>query len=98
MFQKRVLDTFPKPIDAWAKNEAHKALKTKKKSVLVLPFDKVHSLLKEVLHSNRLDDQVSLYLVAVLDYIAGDILKVWIIQTNFLKILDETNFNHGAGA
>ena len=82
MFQKRVLDTFPKPIDAWAKNEAHKALKTKKKSVLVLPFDKVHSLLKEVLHSNRLDDQVSLYLVAVLDYIAGDILKVWTIQTN----------------
>ena len=76
LFQKRVLDTFPKPIDAWAKNEAHKALKTKKKSVLVLPFDKVHSLLKEVLHSNRLDDQVSLYLVAVLDYIAGDILKV----------------------
>ena len=98
MFQKRVLDTFPKPIDAWAKNEAHKALKTKKKSVLVLPFDKVHSLLKEVLHSNRLDDQVSLYLVAVLDYIAGDILKVWTIQTNVLKILDETNFNHGAGA
>ena len=79
------MDTFPKPIDAWAKNEAHKALKTKKKSVLVLPFDKVHSLLKEVLHSNRLDDQVSLYLVAVLDYIAGDILKVWI--RGYLQIM-----------
>ena len=41
-----------------------------------MPFDKVHSLLKEVLHNNKLDDQVSLYLVAVLDYIAADILKV----------------------
>ena len=72
------MDTFPKPIDDWALNEAHKALdkKSKKKSSLVLPFDKVHSLLKEVLHSSKLDDQVSLYLVAVLDYIAGDILKV----------------------
>ena len=51
-------------------------IERKRKSALVLPFDKVHSLLKEVLHSNKLDDQVSLYLVAVLDYIAGDILKV----------------------
>ena len=58
-------------------SDANKALKSKKnKSVLVLPFDKVHSLLKEVLHSNKLDDQVTLYLVAVLDYIAADILKV----------------------
>ena len=76
--QKRVLDRFPRPIDDWALNEAHKALdkKAKKKSVLVLPNEKVHSLLKEVLHTNKLDEQVSLYLVAVLDYIAGDILKV----------------------
>jgi hypothetical protein len=36
----------------------------------------VHSILKEVLHNSKLDDQVSLYIVAVLDYIALDILKV----------------------
>lgn len=76
-FQKRVSATFPKPIDAWALTEAQKHLdRGKKKSTLVLPFDKVHSLLKEVLHNHKLDDQVSFYLVAVLDYIAGDILKV----------------------
>ncbi len=69
--------TFPKPIDEWALTEAQGALqKGKKKSALVLPFDKVHPLLKEVLHNNKLDDQVTLYLVAVLDYIAADILKV----------------------
>lgn len=73
-----MLDLFPRPIIDWALSEARMALEKrgKKKSALVLPFDKVHSLLKEVLHSNKLDDQVSLYLVAVLDYIAGDILKV----------------------
>jgi len=81
--EKRVKDTFPNPIDAWAMSDANKALKSKKnKSVLVLPFDKVHSLLKEVLHSNKLDDQVTLYLVAVLDYIAADILK---LAGNYVK-------------
>ena len=76
-FQKRVSTTFPKPIDEWALAEANRALeKGKKKSTLVLPFDKVHPLLKEVLQNNKLDDQVTLYVVAVLDYIAADILKV----------------------
>ena len=69
---------FPTPIDKWALAEAQRALERgKKKSTLALPLDKVHPLLKEVLHNHRLDDQVSLYLVAVLDYIAADILKVY---------------------
>ena len=69
--------TFPKPIDDWALTEAQRALeKGKRRASLALPFDKVHNLLKEVLHNNKPDDQVSLYLVAVLDYIAADILKV----------------------
>ena len=73
--------------------EAQRALeKGKKKSALVLPFDKVHSLLKEVLHNNKLDDQVSLYLVAVLDYIAADILKVNFIINMILKKIPKIKF------
>ena len=69
--------TFPTPVDKWALAEAQRALERgKKKSSLVLPLDKVHNLLREVLHNSKLDDQVSLYIVAVLDYIAADILKV----------------------
>ena len=64
-------------MDKWALAEAQRALERgKKKSSLVLPLDKVHNLLREVLHNSKLDDQVSLYIVAVLDYIAADILKV----------------------
>ncbi len=75
--QERVSRTFPTPVDKWALAEAQRALdRGKKKSTLVLPLDKVHSILKEVLHNSKLDDQVSLYIVAVLDYIAADILKV----------------------
>jgi son of sevenless-like protein len=43
---------------------------------MFLPVDKIHSLLKEVLHNHRLDDQVSLYIAAVLQFIAADILNV----------------------
>ena len=33
-------------------------------------------MLKEVLQNNRLDDQVSLFLMAILEYISTDILKL----------------------
>lgn len=76
-FQKRVSHTFPSPIDRWALEKAQKALKRVwKKSPMFLPVDKIHSLLKEVLHNHRLDDQVSLYIAAVLQFIAADILNV----------------------
>ena len=93
--QERVSRTFPTPVDKWALAEAQRALdRGKKKSTLVLPLDKVHSILKEVLHNSKLDDQVSLYIVAVLDYIAADILKVsrfhlinyWLVQF-FIKTI-----------
>ena len=45
--------------------------------MLVLPVDRVHSMLKsEVLQNNNLDRDVTRYLMAILEYISMEILKV----------------------
>ncbi|ESO85451.1 hypothetical protein LOTGIDRAFT_210797 [Lottia gigantea] len=81
--EDRVQKTFPDPIDKWAIQEAKGALekyvqtKGKKGSnnnQSSLPVDKVHPLLKELL-GYRVDYNVAVYMVAVLEYIAADILK-----------------------
>ena len=77
LLQKRVSDRFPIPLNEFAiKNAKEELSKSRRKSAIVLPIDKVHNLLKEVLHGHKVDEQVSLYLVAVFQFIASDILKV----------------------
>ena len=70
-------DRFPNPLGDLAKGFAKEELnKSRRKSTIEFSRDKIHNLLKEVLHGHKVDDQVNLYLVAVLHYIASDILKV----------------------
>ncbi|KAF6022680.1 SOS1 [Bugula neritina] len=75
----QVEKTFPRPIERWAIQDANYALGKKKhkkgEKKVILPVDKVHPLLKELL-GYRLDQQVTLCIVAVLEYVAADILKL----------------------
>lgn len=75
--EDRVHKNFPDPIDKWAIKEAQSATKKGiRNNPLVLPAEKIHQLLIREVLCYKIDYQVTMYIVAVLEYIAADILKL----------------------
>ncbi|EDW03211.1 GH11116 [Drosophila grimshawi] len=73
--EEKVNKSFPAPIDQWALKEANEVINSKKRKSL-LPTERVHTLLQKDVLQYKIDSSVSSYLVAVLECISADILKM----------------------
>ncbi|KAH8273837.1 hypothetical protein KR044_001915 [Drosophila immigrans] len=73
--EEKVNKSFPVPIVQWALKEANEVINSKKRKSL-LPTERVHTLLQKDVLQYKIDNSVSAYLVAVLECISSDILKM----------------------
>ncbi|EDV19492.1 uncharacterized protein TRIADDRAFT_62057 [Trichoplax adhaerens] len=75
--EEYILDTFPNPIDESVISEARGMLeKGKKRSHLSACVDKFHSVLQKDILCYKIDQQLSLYVITVADYLICNILKL----------------------
>lgn len=72
--EERMKRIIPATIDHYASKEGREVINKKKKTVL--PVDRIHNLLQKEILQFKVDNSVSLYLVAVLEYVSADIFKV----------------------
>ncbi|XP_067620371.1 protein son of sevenless [Eurosta solidaginis] len=89
--EEKVNKSFPSPIDQWALNEAKETVSSKKKKC-VLPTDRVHSMLQKDVLQYKIDSNVSVFLVAILEYISADILNLagnYVLKIKHLEITKE---------
>lgn len=99
--EERVHRLFPYPLDKWAiakANETIQAMKphhkrlrnaTSNQPPVRMNIEKIHTLLKDVFgHNNKKDDRfITIYLVAILEYIAADIFQ---LAGHYVKSLRHT--------
>uniref|UniRef100_T1GFN5 Histone H2A n=1 Tax=Megaselia scalaris TaxID=36166 RepID=T1GFN5_MEGSC len=72
--EERMKRMIPPTIDHYASKEGREVISKKKKTVL--PVDRIHHLLQKEILQFKIDNSVSLYLVAVLEYVSADIFKL----------------------
>lgn len=83
--EERVARTFPTPLDRWALTDAKDATSHKKRRPL-LPLDKIHHMLTKEVLLYKIDQSVTAYMTAIIEYVAADILK---LAGNFVKKISQ---------
>jgi son of sevenless-like protein len=77
--ESHVQSTFAHPIDVWSLSEAQEKMEryaVRKRGVFLFPIEKLYHLLVKEVFGYKVDITVVQFIMAILDYVAADILKV----------------------
>jgi son of sevenless-like protein len=83
--ESHVQSTFAHPIDVWSLSEAQEKMEryaVRKRGVFLFPIEKLYHLLVKEVFGYKVDITVVQFIMAILDYVAADILK---LAGNFVK-------------
>ncbi|XP_047132929.1 son of sevenless homolog 2 isoform X1 [Hydra vulgaris] len=88
--QEQINKTFPCQIKGWALESAEAAIEKGKKKTLKLSVDKLQPVIQKEILGYKIDIQLAIYIVAVLEYISADILK---LAGNYVKNIRQMVIN-----